>query len=225
MLSLILAAAITSSSPSRSPADYAILSGAVRAIRKSDRAVLIGVDENRDGLADHLFWFFASPAPAVDFSSSSALVEFRGDELVIVGGKENRQLVFSVGPRRHRAQTQWSGPHASFSGVGLTHQMGLANMSMAAAPHDGRISSSTYHGDCQNLDCLLDDYPTWDPFGAGGTATGCDNGGLGAWSCSITNPNGGASCSASCGSGYYACCNRNDGSAWCCTPKCFCQKY
>jgi|GEM_PF-6271553 len=38
---------------------------------------------------------------------------------------------------------------------------------------------------------------------------GCDSGGEGATDCSISsNTIGGGSCSVSCGSGYYACCNR-----------------
>jgi len=62
---------------------------------------------------------------------------------------------------------------------------------------------------------------TWDDQGSDADLpSGCDDGGEGATSCSITGDNGQA-CSVSCGAGYYACCMRG---GWVTYPRCRCRR-
>jgi len=214
MLTFLLAAAL--SLPGRSPADYAILQGRVIITTRTPEAVVIGVDENNDGYADDLFWFFASPAPPVNVYSEKASIEFRGEELVVISGESGELYGFSVG-RSRIAQRGLSSISSStvYSGYGLNHMMGPSvNRIRMPWPHKGRLRAND--DDC-TTGCIYNIDPGGDASGSGG----CSSGGPGSSSCSVTSTDG-SGCSVSCLTGYYACCNystvlRN--------PSCQCIKY
>jgi hypothetical protein len=215
MLSLLLA--VTLSVPPRSAADYALLQGRVMILTRTKEAVVIGVDTNNDGYADDLFWFFSTSAPSLNFYSDKASIEFRGDELVVIGGENGELFAFSAGPSR-LAQRGAPLSSSTFSGYGLYHGIGprVNKIYIPSPQKTGRLTTNSYCGDTN--DCILYQNPD-DPAAGGST---CDAGGTGASSCSITSS--GESCSASCVSGYYACCTKSC-VLWSCTVSCSCVKY
>ncbi len=177
---------------------------------QSDETVLVSVDTDNDGFADELFRFFALPAPSVSFYSGNASIEFRGDELIVISGETGELYAFSVGPPRLPQRVFGTGPSVSiFPGYGLNHEMGPhVNKIYMPWPQKGRRVPVSL--------LVPDDAP------GGGGSGGCQSGGIGASSCSITA--GGGSCSVSCVSGYYACCSQV-ADPICCSPYCRCIKY
>jgi len=85
-------------------------------------------------------------------------------------------------------------PVQRFVGFGLSHNIGDTGLRI---PKFKRNASDAY--DCES--CLVQD-PS--PGGGSGGAA-CGSGGPGSTSCSVSNSTN--SCSVSCASGYYACCN------------------
>lgn len=218
MLSFLIAAAIAASVPGtvrvNSAADFALIKGRVVIAQRSSQSVVIGVDENGDGFADQLFWFFAEQAPALNVRAETAVVEFRGDELVVIAGDTGNVLSFTVGKAHVTQQGIGTGSFAGYSGYGLNHVLGpsVSRIRMPAeAPHRaGRVSGlDDSGGTCSDETCI--DYlnpVSPDYGGAGGSAATCDAGGPGANSCSV-NSQSGDFCSVQCYAGFYACCTRN----------------
>ena len=215
MLALLLAAAV--SIPARSPADYAILQGRVAIITRSAQTVVIGVDTDGDSLVDDLFWFLSTTAPALHVYADKAAVEYRGDELVIISADTGEMYAFSVGaPHVAQRGVPANGASASYAGYGLNHRMGAdVNRISFPARRSGRVKTLD---DC-DFYCI-----EYQDYGSGGSGSGsCDNGGLGSTSCSVTvNAN---SCSVTCTTGYYACCNRSSGCCGLGPPSCSCIHY
>lgn len=208
MFSIVLAAAIAASvsgtAPGKSVSDFTLLKGRVIITQRSSESVVIAVDEDGNGYADHLFWFFSTQAPALNVRTESALVEWRGDELVVISGDSGDLVSFTVGKPQVAQRGIGSGAaFAAYSGYGLNHVIGpnVSRVRMPSQPPHaaGRVTTLDF---CED-GCIYN----LDYGGAGGGGT-CDAGGQGATSCSVSSQSG-DQCQVTCGSGYYACCTRN----------------
>jgi hypothetical protein len=199
-LVFIAASAFAAKSGPQNPpeaADYAVLAGKVAIKTYGDHMIGIAVHDQRGDTAGwlHLFrlWSESSLAP-LSLTLDEASVEFRGGEVVVMSGEPRAFYVFGTVEARFgapRAPAGYDG--AQYFGYGLNHEV--------------RAARSGKPGGIAIAEC---DDPFLCPFeqdpgdGGGGTPS-CSAGGVGSTSCTVTS--GGNSCTASCASGYYACCN------------------
>jgi hypothetical protein len=218
-------------SPSGEPqaSDYFLIRGSAVIQTVDDHTIRIAVHsfglsgDTPTGAVDHVFYFwYGKVLRHLDVSTESAGIEYRGDQLTVLAADHEWYYVFDVSPAepregplvhgnmgedpgrsRVRADVPPGFAYMIFHGYGLNHQMGAvvnARKLVFGAPHV--------------LDCDECGPLSPDPGGGGGSGgSSCNSGGSGSTSCSITS--NGNSCSVSCGSGYYACCNRNSGSPTC----------
>lgn len=208
--SLVFASAV------QQPADYFLIRGS--ALIKSVDPYTIRIAVHNFGLSgadpagtvDHIFNFWSRTAvPEIDFATELAGIEFNGEQLTILSADHERQYVFDVeseqpldrdrgeDPGRRMRRSMPAGfTGYVFHGFGLNHQMGAAVNAfklVLGAPHTLGCDGCEEGG--------IDS-------GSPSAGTTCAAGGPGATSCSYTSgPN---SCSASCGVGFYACCNASN---------------
>src|SRR5262249_45421801 len=142
------------------------------------------------------------PVNPVNVKASSASVEYRGRELVILIPDQQLFYTFVISD----AQFSCPAPPAGFTsvryvGYGLNHEI-RPLVSEKSGTSGSRPVTTTDICDEQGVDCYFNKDTD---LGGGGGGGGCDSGGMGATSCSVGNVYG--SCSVSCSSGFYACCN------------------
>lgn len=174
-------------------------------------AVVILIDTNRDGrdgLVDQWFTLETSGSmvPVSDHATSAQVVHTSGYlrvtlptqrvvyDFVVAG--QDRALDVPAGFTKIRNE-----------GYGLSHNKSVTTIRI---PKIRRDSVTAFN--CEGCEII---YPDLGDYGGGGQ-TVCAAGGRGATACSSATGN--QSCSITCGSGYYACCNSNSYSATC---KCY----
>ena len=127
MIPLLVAAAISGAlakAPDRSPGDSAALQGHVIIDAKPNNMVVIGIDADRDGFSDEVFWFFSNSPVAVRLDLQQATLDYRGDDLTVITD-EGRLYEFSISEGRTPRQGPRNVPDTTvFSGYGLNHSMG-----------------------------------------------------------------------------------------------------
>lgn len=156
--------------------------------------------ENPDGVVDQ--WFILQTEEPVLTPVMAhlerALVVFTRRALRVSTSEERYELVLDAPAAPPAAMT------TRIAGIGLAHNRGGKGPKVKdQLDRKGRVVST-----CEW--CLQQD-----PGPGGGTAGGaaCKSGGPGSTSCSASH--GVDSCSVTCGSGYYACCNALPGAAYC----------
>jgi len=175
-------------------------------IRTVGSRVLVMVDTpaqrgaTPDGIVDQ--WFVLETAeplltPISEHLGDSLLVHSAG-VLEISSAERRFEFVLEGDSRPGDALT------TRVAGVGLSHHKGeKTGVRIADEVRSARVSTTCMA--CEVLDP--------DP-GSGGSGTSCSSGGPGATSCSATQQ--GNSCSITCASGRYACCNYgSEGSPFC----------
>jgi len=182
LASLLLALAAAASTPPPA-SDYAMLAGKVAIKTYGAHTIGIAVHDERGGWL-HLFrlWSESSLAP-LSVTLDEASIEFRGSEVVIMSETPRAFYVFGTTAAQSgapRAPAGYDG--AQYFGYGLNHEVRAARS--------------------RNSD---EDPFEHEPGNGGGGTPSCSAGGVGSTSCTVTS--GGNSCTASCASGYYACCN------------------
>lgn len=155
-----------------------------------------------DGLVDQ--WFILETAepvvPAVDAHLPGALLVHSADTLRVSSPDQRFELVLSNDARKAPADGVLT---TRVVGIGLSRNVAEStNIRIAEHARAGRIATT-----CEACDVLNPDP------GVGGSAASCSSGGDGATQCSASY--GSNSCSISCTTGYYACCNALPGSASC----------
>ncbi|HKO56418.1 MAG TPA: hypothetical protein VJ276_11105 [Thermoanaerobaculia bacterium] len=180
-----------------------------RTIIKSydEHRILISVDSRGSGRADHRFRFWSEEAlPAVDLDFEASL-QFYGSELIVIADDEQTVYRFMVGGSQpHQYRMAENTVATGYTGYGLNHEMpapaprnNAAKAGAGGADPDPSLSCD--YGECEQ--------PSWEWWGNGS----CTSGGVGATSCSLSVA--GTSCSASCESGFYACCKSDFGGISC----------
>ena len=200
---------IASSAFAESPADYAALRGTATLGNVGDHEIGVLVKPD-SGQSAHVFRLWCGDAvQPFRVTLTSASVEFRGNELVIIDGEQQKffTLRLTSAPPGPQIPAGFSG--ARFDGYGLNHQI------YPASSRTGRIIS----------DDGFDEYvggpdvqTEVDWSGTGGTT--CNSGGAGASSCSWGDSGG--SCSVTCTGRTYACCKK---SGLATPPSCTCVAY
>lgn len=174
-------------------------------------AVVILIDTNkdgRDGLVDQ--WFTLETAgsmvPVSEHMTSAQIVHTAGYLRVTAPGQ--RVIYDFVVAGQDRALEVPGGfTKIRSEGYGLSHNMSPTNIRIPKTRGDSVTAFN-----CEGCEIFYPDFG--DSGGSGQTA--CASGGRGATACSSAT--GTQSCSITCGSGYYACCNSNSYSATC---KCY----
>jgi hypothetical protein len=192
-------------SPIATAADPGTFHG--RTVIKSvdEHRILIALDSRGSGRADHRFRFWSEEAlPAVDLDFEASL-QFYGSELIVIADDEKTIYRFMVGGSQpHQYRMAENAVATGYTGYGLNHEMPAPaprNNAAKAGGGESDPSLSCDFGECEQ--------PSWEWYGNGS----CTSGGVGATSCSISVA--GTSCSASCESGFYACCRSDFGGISC----------
>jgi hypothetical protein len=180
-----------------------------------NQVMVIAVDNNSDGLMDTAF-VVATAEPfgvRVSYRWHNADIIFKPSGLMITSPSEREALIVTF--RRDVPRATFAAPEAFHvtrvaNAIGLAHHSALADV----YPMDRMPSGNSGHVKSDAI-VSTDDGWTRQPFqndwgwaGSGGGS--CTSGGSGATSCSIggcINTSGKNDCSATCVSGYYACCN------------------
>lgn len=212
-LALILfacsAAAVPPASPGKSAAAPVIVRGAVVVKTDAHRAYVAFKAAATDGPADHLFKFWSEANMATtSLSYKDALLNFDpAGHLNILFPDDQRSITFSVEGVKSMPAAPEGFTSTAYVGYGLNHSVGEA-----ARAYKFYFNGPEING-C-DVDCVFN---LTESGGSGGG--GCQSGGPGSNSCSLTiNGNG---CSVSCASGYYACCSRGQTFG---PPNCVCIK-
>jgi hypothetical protein len=152
-----------------------------------------------DGPAEHAFQVWTNPGLDLNAVYRGADVEYTGTALVVVAPGEKSVTVYTVAGHSAPAAASPEGfSAATYAVAGLNHVIGanVEKLTITTSRPGGRLGTN----ECTDCDWL----PFEDPWGGGGGAAGCNAGGSGSTSCSVTQ--GGSTCSVSCGVNYYACC-------------------
>lgn len=193
-------------SPTATAADPGTFHGRTLIRSYDEHRILIALDSHGTNKADHLFRFWSEETlPPIDLKFDASL-QFYGNELIVISDDDKTIYRFTVGGSQpHQFRMSENAEATGYTGYGLNHEMPTpAPRSAAKAPAGGANpdpSLSCDFGDCEQ--------PSWEWFGNGS----CTSGGVGATSCSISVS--GTSCSASCETGYYACCSSSFGGISC----------
>lgn len=205
--------AISSPGAIPSASDYDVYRGSVSFKNFGDHMIgILVIDERgRDSGYVHLFRLWTeSTLNSVNVSAANASVEFRDRELVILIPEQQLFYTFVVADAEYSAPKPPTGfTSARYVGYGLNHEI-RANYPVNRSIGGRKVKPADICAD-PSVDCIL--YPADDPGGGGAGGSGCDAGGPGANSCSITNSAG--NCSVGCSWGYYACCVRRDNTSYC----------
>jgi hypothetical protein len=187
-----------------SASDYIVMHGKVTIGTIGDRMIGVLVDPRGEGGEAspyrHLFRLWSeTPLQAFQVTSSSASIEYRGDELVILAADKQLFYILNIASSQtHELRAPNAFGATRYVGYGLNHEIRAA-----AAQKNGRGGVTATLDDCPDFgDCFFNkDYDT----GGGGSGGGsCNAGGIYATSCSISNSHG--SCSINCSGSSYACC-------------------
>lgn len=191
-----------------SPADYAALRGTatIGNVGIHEVGVLVTPDRQPSSASAHVFRLWSGdPVQPFRITLASASVEFRGNELIIIDGEQQKffTLRLTSAPQGPQLPAGFSG--ARYDGYGLNHQI-------YATPH----TSSVLDGD--GFDQYLGPEMQTEWSSTGGSS--CNSGGTAASSCSWGDSGG--SCSVSCTGRTYACCKK---SGLATPPSCTCVAY
>lgn len=199
--SVLLSACAFASAPRPAREDAVFRgSGVIRTAAPGEIVISLHSFDESDGIegeVDHEFHFWSeTPLPRLDASFRAASVEYRGHELAILVADSQSFYGFVVDGMQQASRTVPAGFNgATFVGYGLNHSNRRGRSRIVEK--DGGVAIETIF------------YPDYgDGTGSGSGGASCDSGGAGSTSCSATNNTSGSSCSVSCGSGYYACCNK-----------------
>ena len=162
------------------------------------------------GNIDQIFWLASAEpvgAPAL-LDLSNASIEVTANRVVIISAAARTVIVLALadgGDANEEFPADYNVLH--FKGFGLSHKFGTAGKTL------DEVRKFAPKPDCADPDdCFSPDNQPTDPYGTGAYPS-CGSGGLGATSCSCSY--GGSGCSATCSSGYFACCNCSIGSQTC----------
>jgi len=197
----------------RNADEWFVATGRVSIHTVAKNGLLISFDPEKDTARHRIFQFATKQGmPALKIENREGTVEFRGNELVIMT-TEDEMFVLSVSE-----DSNWNLPPGLSSGVRI---IGVAlNHQIRPVEANKHRATTNAYGDCADAgDCGVEIVTFYDTESTQGGGT-CDAGGVGSTSCSITDS--GASCSASCGAGFYSCCKR---ATWGTQQSCKCIKY
>lgn len=193
LIALVLSACALAAPPRSARADAFLRgSGVIRTSQAGEVVISIHSfekSENVSGEVDHEFRFWSeAPLPEFNVAFRAAGVEYRGSQVLILLPDRQAYYGFVVDGAQHATPAAPAGfTGATFVGYGLNHAT-TRTESRIVESGDSVTIENVYHRE----------------FGDGS----CDSGGIGATSCSATNDTTGSSCSATCSSGYYACCKK-----------------
>jgi hypothetical protein len=197
---LIVCAGLCGTSFAAAPAasDYTIMQGRARVQTFGEQMLSVVVTPTSDASIRHVFRLgLGRVAPRVDLTLPSVSFEYRGTELVLMDAEDQVFYRFVVAGHDGELRTPRGFTSVAYGGIGLSHSI-----------YRVTTSTSSLVGDGECYDCGPDNPDTyWDSIG--GTKPSCSQGGVGSTACSVEVL--GFTCSVSCASGYYACCNVRTG--------------
>lgn len=174
--------------------------------------VLIAVDVfydgvKGDGIIDHVYKFYTDASmPDVECSFTMAFVQHEKGRLVVTAPTEKVKISFLLGSSSQPRSRGNGGTESVFAGGrGLSHYWGETVRGASIRNNGPTTFMIGCGGSGDGAECFND----WDNSGGGG---GCQAGGVGSTSCSLTV--NGQQCSVDCHAGY-ACCKYVNGSISC----------
>jgi hypothetical protein len=199
---VVLLVSLPAGAGSPSPADYALMHGSARIVTVSGTMLAVVVTPAQNATLRHVFRIgFDAPVSTLRVAIRSASVEFRGGELVVMAADEQLFYRFIVkGQESPLSRAPRGFTAAEYAGIGISHTI-LHVDDPPSTPPSSDVSTADFCSDCELTYVGPDDWALG--------AVSCSQGGAGATSCSVEAL--GFSCSVSCASGYYACCNVRTG--------------
>jgi hypothetical protein len=147
---------------------------------------------HKDGLVDQ--WFVLQtngPVAETRVHLQAADIRFRDGLLRVIAQQERTVYEFAVNGAAPGAPLEPEYLVVRTEGFGLSRNVGETTLRIAPE-----------HDRCETCESLTQD---WGELGGGTGGSGCTSGGLGATSCSVTN--GTKTCTITCDSVSYPCCN------------------